>query len=120
MRPVVPASDVQPLEIFYAMIEGCQCVVSAVTMAMHLAIGARTPLVLLNNIFNPYEFELYGRGEIVEPPAPCDCYYSPVCRTGRRCIHEILPAAVFAAVLRALETAGKTANSEHVGARQAT
>src|SRR5436190_2664250 len=114
------ASGVQPLEIFYAMIEGCQCVVSAVTMAMHLAIGARTPLVLLNNIFNPYEFELYGRGEIVEPPAPCDCYYSPVCRTGRRCINEILPGAVFAAVLRALETAGKTANSEHVGARQAT
>jgi ADP-heptose:LPS heptosyltransferase len=114
------ASGVQPLETFYAMIEGCQCVVSAVTMAMHLAIGARTPLVLLNNIFNPYEFELYGRGEIVEPPVPCDCYYSPVCRTGRRCINEILPAAVFAAVLRALETAGKTANSEHVGARQAS
>src|SRR5438094_10296888 len=48
------ASGVQPLETFYAMIEGCQCVVSAVTMAMHLAIGARTPLVLLNNIFNRY------------------------------------------------------------------
>jgi ADP-heptose:LPS heptosyltransferase len=62
------ASGVQPLEIFYAMIEGCQCVVSAVTMAMHLAIGARTPLVLLNNIFNRYEFELCGRGQIVEPP----------------------------------------------------
>ncbi len=97
------ASGVQSLEIFYAMIEQCACIVSAVTMAMHLAIGARTPLVLLNNIFNPYEFELYGRGEIVEPPALCDCYYSPVCRTGRRCINEILPRAVLEAVLRSLK-----------------
>jgi len=46
------ASGVQSLETFYAMIERCECVVSAVTMAMHLAIGARTPLMLLNNIFN--------------------------------------------------------------------
>src|SRR5207244_13075884 len=114
------ASGVQPLQTFYAMIEGCQCVVSAVTMAMHLAIGARTPLVLLNNIFNSYEFELYGRGEIVGPLALCDCYYSPECRTGRRCINEILPEAVFAAVLRSLKTAHKTADSEHVGARQAS
>jgi ADP-heptose:LPS heptosyltransferase len=100
------ASGVQPLEIFYAMIERCECVVSAVTMAMHLAIGARTPLVLLNNIFNRHEFELYGRGEIVEPPTPCDCYYSGVCRTGRNCINEISPRAVFEAILRS----GRAAN----------
>ncbi len=96
------ASGVQSLEVFYAMIAQCQCVVTAVTMAMHLAIGARTPLVLLNNIFNPYEFELYGRGEIIGPPSPCDCYYSGVCRTGRNCINEILPATVFEAVLRSV------------------
>ena len=44
------ASGVQSLETFYAIIERCQCDVTAVPMAMHLAIGARTPLVLLNNI----------------------------------------------------------------------
>ncbi|PYL68044.1 MAG: hypothetical protein DMF20_01880 [Verrucomicrobia bacterium] len=111
------ASGVQPLEIFYAMIERCECVVSAVTMAMHLAIGARTPLVLLNNIFNRYEFELYGRGEIVEPSSLCDCYYSPVCRTGRKCINEIVPKIVLEAVLRSLKTARKAERSERVGAR---
>ncbi len=96
------ASGVQPLEIFYAMIAQCKCVVTAVTMAMHLAIGARTPLVLLNNIFNPYEFELYGRGEIIGPPTPCECYYSGVCRTGRKCITEIQPSTVCEAVLRSI------------------
>lgn len=96
------SSGVQSLEVFYAMIAQCQCVVTAVTMAMHLAIGSRTPLVLLNNIFNPCEFELYGRGEIIGPPTPCQCYYSGVCRTGRKCINEILPTTVFEAVLRAV------------------
>ena len=114
------ASGVQSLETFYAIIERCQCIVSAVTMAMHLAIGARTPLVLLNNIFNRYEFELYGRGEIVEPPTPCDCYYSGVCRTGRKCINEISPAAVFEAVLRSQNAADRAEDSEHLDARQAT
>ncbi|MGZ5564698.1 MAG: glycosyltransferase family 9 protein [Chthoniobacterales bacterium] len=99
------ASGVQPLEVFYAMIAQCQCVVTAVTMAMHLAIGARTPLVLINNIFNPHEFELYGRGEVIGPSTPCDCYYSGVCKTGRRCINEILPGTVFEAVLRSIEPA---------------
>ena len=102
------------------MIERCECVVSAVTMAMHLAIGARTPLVLLNNIFNRYEFELYGRGEIVEPPTPCDCYYSGVCRTGRKCINEISPQAVFEAILRSVRAsplAAIPAPSDHCSSR---
>jgi heptosyltransferase-2 len=108
------ASGVQSLETFYAMIERCQCIVSAVTMAMHLAIGARTPLVLLNNIFNRHEFELYGRGEIVEPSTPCDCYYDGVCRTGRKCINEISPDAVFEAILRSLKAMDRAEDSEHV------
>lgn len=106
------ASGVQSLETFYAIIERCECIVSAVTMAMHLAIGARTPLVLLNNIFNRFEFELYGRGEIVEPSIPCDCYYSGVCRTGRKCINEISPGAVFQAVLRCRERSERNGSSE--------
>jgi ADP-heptose:LPS heptosyltransferase len=108
------SSGVQTLEVFYAMIAQCQCVVTAVTQAMHLAIGARTPLVLLNNIFNPFEFELYGRGAVIGPPTPCDCYYSGTCRTGRKCVNEILPATVFEAVIRAI-TPAQTAEKIAVG-----
>jgi len=84
------------------------------------AFSDRRPLVLLNNIFNRYEFELYGRGEIVEPPIPCDCYYSGVCRTGRKCINEISPEAVFEAVLRSLKAADRAEDSKHLDARQAS
>ena len=93
---------VQSLDVFYAMIHRCRCLVSSVTQAMHLAIAAKTPLVLFNNIFNVHEFELYGRGEIVGPPCPCDCYYDACCRTGRNCINEITAEATLSAVQRAL------------------
>jgi heptosyltransferase-2 len=94
---------VQSLDLFYAMIHHCDCLVTSVTQAMHLAIAAKTPLVLLNNIFNSHEFELYGRGEIVEPPIPCDCYYAACCRTGRHCIHEITPEKTMAAILKVIQ-----------------
>lgn len=94
---------VQTLDVFYAMIHRCRCLVTSVTQAMHLAIAAKTPLVLFNNIFNSHEFELYGRGEIVGPPRPCDCYYDAVCRTGRQCVQEITPENAFAAVERAIK-----------------
>lgn len=97
---------VRSLDVFYAMIHRCQTLVTSVTQAMHLAIAAKTPLVLFNNIFNANEFELYGRGEIVEPSTACDCYYDPVCRTGRNCIAEITPEQACEAVLRAVHPSG--------------
>lgn len=96
-----PWLGVQSLDVFYAMIERCDCIVTSVTQAMHLAIGAKVPLVLMNNIFNPHEFELYGRGEVLGPPKACDCFYQPKCKTGRNCMTEILPDTVVAAVKRA-------------------
>jgi len=93
---------VQSLDVFYAMIHRCGALVTSVTQAMHLAIGAKTPLVLFNNIFNEYEFELYGRGEIVGPPKACDCFYDAKCVTGRNCIKEITPERALEAILRAV------------------
>jgi heptosyltransferase-2 len=98
-----PWLGVQSLDVFYGLIERCDCVVTSVTQAMHLAIGARVPLVLMNNIFNPHEFELYGRGEVIGPPTACDCFYLPACKTGRNCMGEILSGTVVDAVKRALK-----------------
>jgi heptosyltransferase-2 len=67
------------LDKFISLVNECDLVVTAVTMAMHIAIGLKKKLILFNNIFNKNEFYLYGRGEIVEPDPKCDCYYSPEC-----------------------------------------
>ncbi len=68
-----------PLRQFINLVDQCDLVVTAVTMAMHIATGLRKQMVLFNNTFNKHEFELYGRGVIVEPDFDCPCYYSPVC-----------------------------------------
>ena len=90
-----------PLKTFIALMNECDVVVSAVTMAMHIAIALRKPLVLFNNIFNPHEFELYNRGEIVGPSKPCTCFFRPTCVNPEyQCMRHIEPERVIAAVER--------------------
>lgn len=88
------------LRTFIGLVDRCDVVVTAVTMAMHLAIGLGKRLVLLNNIFNRHEFELYGRGEIVEPEQPCACYFQPRCTAPSFCLETLRPGRVREAVRR--------------------
>jgi heptosyltransferase-2 len=88
-----------PLAQFISLVDQCHLVVTAVTMAMHIAIGLRKRIVLFNNIFNRHEFELYGLGTILEPDPPCSCYFAPACSDPRRtphgCMGEIPVDTVF-------------------------
>ncbi|MFH2051708.1 MAG: glycosyltransferase family 9 protein [bacterium] len=86
------------LKTFVGLVDRCDLVVTAVTMAMHIALGLGKKLVLFNNIFNPNEFELYGRGRIVAPEQPCTCFFQPRCTSDRFCMETLRPAAVLAAV----------------------
>jgi len=83
---------------FISLVAKCNAVVSTVTMAMHVAIGLRKPIVLLNNIFNPNEFHFFSPFKIVEPDKNCDCYYLPECINGRSCIEEISAEKVLAEI----------------------
>ncbi len=91
-----------PLPQFINLIDQCNIVVTAVTMAMHLAIGLQKPLVLFNNTFNEHEFELYGRGVILKPEFDCSCYYSPVCPNN--CMQYLRVETVFAGIHTLLPT----------------
>lgn len=85
-----------PLQQFINLVDQCELVVTAVTMAMHMTIGLKKKIVLFNNIFNRHEFELYGRGEILEPGFDCPCYFSPVCPND--CMQYIYVDRVFKTV----------------------
>ena len=87
-----------PLRQFVRIVGECDSLVTSVTMAMHLAIGLGKRLVLFNNIFNPREFELYQRGEILEPDPPCVCTFVADCEF--HCMERIEPERVIAAVKR--------------------
>lgn len=80
-----------PLEQFINLMAQCDLVVTQVTMAMHISIALGKKIVLMNNIFNPNEFDLFGKGSIVEPDSPCECFYKGKCVRGVSCMKD-LPA----------------------------
>ncbi|HPD65186.1 MAG TPA: glycosyltransferase family 9 protein [Bacteroidia bacterium] len=86
------------LKEFIALTNQTHLVVTAVSMMMHIATALRKPMILFVNIFNPHEFELYGRGEIVQPTTGCDCFYGQSCSRERHCMRDILPETVFSAI----------------------
>ncbi len=86
------------LRTFISLMDRCDVVVTAVTMAMHIALGLGKKLVLFNNIFNPHEFELYGRGRILAPDSGCTCFFQPRCTRDDFCMETLAPAKVLAAV----------------------
>jgi len=83
---------------FIAITANCDLIVSAVSMMMHIAIGLKRPLVLFNNIFNKHEFEMYGRGIIVEPTTGCDDFYGNTCTRSTCCMNDLPVSSVFAAI----------------------
>ena len=91
----------RPLQQFFGMIDRCDVLVTQVTMALHVAIARSKPVVLLNNIFNRNEFDLYGRGRIIEPPLGClGCFkqrFDAMCPTSN-CMDLISAEDVFQAV----------------------
>ncbi len=91
-----------PLPQFINLVDQCVLVVTAVTMAMHITIGLRKKIVLFNNIFNSNEFELYGRGELLEPAFDCPCFYTPVCPND--CMQYIYVDRVYESIRRLLKS----------------
>jgi ADP-heptose:LPS heptosyltransferase len=91
-----------PLPQFINLMYQMDLIVTQVTMAMHISIALQKPTVLMNNIFNPYEFDLYGRGQIVQPDRECQCFYRGTCKFGVSCMEELPPAKVFTAVSETL------------------
>jgi len=85
-----------PLMQFSNIVNACDVVVTTVTMALHLAIAHRKQVVLMNNIFNKNEFELYGRGVLIEPPSECMCFFQHECiNTEYKCMEMLAPHTMF-------------------------
>lgn len=78
-----------PLEQFISLIDQCDLIVTQVTMGMHLTLGLQKKIVLMNNIFNPHEFDLFDRGEIIQPNKECQCFYAGKCKIGQSCMYDL-------------------------------
>ena len=93
-----------PLRTFINLVNQCDLVVTTVTMAMHITLALGKKIVLMNNIFNPNEFELFGLGEIVQPEKECRCFFSPKCTNPEyRCMDYLFPQTIFELVRKLLK-----------------
>jgi len=90
-----------PLQKFFTLMDQCDLIVTAVSMALHIAIALNKKVILFNNIFNRNEFELYGLGEIIEPDVKCLGCFRGECQVN--CMELIKPTQVFEACLRVLD-----------------
>ena len=77
------------LEEFIAITNNTDIIVTPVSMMMHIALALKKQLMLFHNIFNVHEFELYGRGLIIEPTSGCDCYFGNSCKREKSCMNDI-------------------------------
>lgn len=84
------------LKTFISLMNECDLVVTSVTMGFHIAVGLGKKVVLFNNIFNSREFELYGRGEILEPGLGCQNCFRSQCETP--CMDRIKPDRVLESI----------------------
>jgi heptosyltransferase-2 len=92
------------LEKFINLVDQCDLVVTAVTMAMHITLALGKKIVLMNNIFNPNEFELFGLGEIIQPEKECKCFFSPKCTNQEyNCMEYLKPESIFDSIIRQLK-----------------
>ncbi|MBN8704311.1 MAG: glycosyltransferase family 9 protein [Bacteroidetes bacterium] len=87
-----------PLQQFFSLTNQCDVILTAVSMMMHIAIGLNIPQVLFVNIFNVHEFELYGKGIIVQPETGCDCYFGNSCKRDNHCMNDLPVSKVYSAV----------------------
>ena len=77
------------LEEFISLTNSCDLIITQVSLMMHIAIALQKQMILFNNIFNPHEYELYGRGVIIGPSSGCDCYYGTTCSREKSCMLDI-------------------------------
>ncbi len=90
-----------PIQLFSVLVSFCDLIVTVPTMALHVAIALDKKIILLNNVFNKNEFELYGLGEIIAPKFDCVGCYRNYCE--KNCLDTIEVKRVVAAIGRLMK-----------------
>ncbi len=85
---------------FINLVNQCDLIITQVTMGMHITLALGKKIILMNNIFNPHEFDLFNKGEIVMPDKQCKCFYRGSCVDGISCMEELPPSKILEAIGR--------------------
>jgi ADP-heptose:LPS heptosyltransferase len=102
------------IEEFAAEIELASVVVTADSLALHLALAMSRPVVVFVGPTSPWELELYRSGEIVSADVPCLACYRQACDKPVTCMELLTPQAVYDATLRVVDGPSARPVSAHL------
>jgi ADP-heptose:LPS heptosyltransferase len=103
-RVVFPGCD-HDLLTFAAMVERADVLVTADSLALHMATALSRPVVALVGPTSPWELDLYGQGEVLTGDADCIGCYRTTCDKRPACMDLLSAARVASAVRRWLPPA---------------
>jgi len=102
-HPLVNTGTANPIREFAGIIGNCDLVVTGDTLAMHIAIGLKVPVVVILGATCHQEIELYGRGAKVVSDFECSPCYLSVCPKEVTCMDATSVDTVFDAVKQVLK-----------------
>lgn len=101
-RAVFDAGIDNSLEVFFGLVDRCDLLLSSDSLAMHIGIALRKPVIVWLGSTCEQEIDLYGRGEKLVTDFPCSPCYLKACPQPVFCMSALSAATVLAAVDRSL------------------
>lgn len=91
------------IEEFISLVDVCDILVTADTLAMHIGIGLKKRVVALFGATCPQEIDLFGRGRKIIAPGDCGPCYLKQCSREISCMELLDAETVYKAVAREIE-----------------
>ncbi len=102
-QPVINTGNDNPIRRFAGIVGNCSLMVTGDTLAMHIAIGLKVPVVVMLGPTCHQEIELYGRGNKLISSFECSPCYRAVCPKEPTCMDAVEVEAVFKSVAGLLQ-----------------
>jgi heptosyltransferase-2 len=88
---------------FAAIVELCDLIITADTLALHIATALDKKIIALFGPTSSDEIELYGKGTKLISTDGCECFYMKHCKENISCMEKISPEMVIEAMNSLLE-----------------
>jgi ADP-heptose:LPS heptosyltransferase len=88
---VLDAGTQHPVRVFAALIERCALLLTSDSLALHIALALRTPVVAFFGPTAGQEVDVGEQGIKLTPSPPCRCFYARRCRFATSCVDRIGP-----------------------------
>ncbi len=101
-HPLICTGTNNPIRKFAGIVGNCDLMVTGDTLALHIAIGLKVPVVVILGPTCYQEIELYGRGSKIVSDFECSPCYLSVCPKEITCMDATPADLVFDAVAKLL------------------